>query len=87
MTSWTLPIRAVRTPSTDWATVVPRQGSTGSRCRTSGASAAPLQAPWSIEFRLSDGTVVSRTFQHPQALVELAKDGDHYKVQAIKVAA
>lgn len=48
---------------------------------------ADPQAPWSIEFRLSDGTVVSRTFQHPQALVELAKDGDHYKVQAIKVAA
>jgi hypothetical protein len=45
------------------------------------------QAPWTIEFRLADGTVVSRTFQHPRAFVELVKDGNHYKVKTIRVAA
>jgi hypothetical protein len=42
---------------------------------------------WTIEFLLADGTVVSHSFNHPKAIVELVKTGKHYKIRAHQAAA
>ncbi|HEV7516958.1 MAG TPA: hypothetical protein VGR07_11720, partial [Thermoanaerobaculia bacterium] len=34
------------------------------------------QIPWTIDFQLPDGTVVSATFHHPKAAVALVKAGN-----------
>jgi hypothetical protein len=42
---------------------------------------------FTIEFRLDDGTLVSHSFNHPKAAVELVKDGNNYKIKGIRTAA
>ena len=55
----------------------------GSRCQC-----ADLKAPFTIEFMLADQTtVVSHTFHHSKAVVELVEDGKSYKVKAHNRAA
>jgi hypothetical protein len=46
-----------------------------------------IEAPWTIEFRLPNGTVLSATFNHPKGGVELVKTGNHYSIKADKAAA
>jgi len=43
--------------------------------------------PFTIEFLLADGTVLSHSFNHPKALVELVKTGNHYRIKAHNKAA
>jgi hypothetical protein len=46
-----------------------------------------LTAPFTIEFMLADGTLVSHTFHHPKAIIELVEDGKNYKIKAHNRAA
>ena len=45
------------------------------------------QGPWTIEFQLPDGTILSATFEYPKAAVTLESNGNHYKIKAVKTAA